>query len=482
MSLGWSMRRGVGARRKKRGSRVSRASEGSGGAGGSRGSPVRKGPRTRGGRGVRVFYPRVLPLVSVSLGCWVLAGIAARTTVKVVYAGEGGFALLFGCVGLYVLGLGLYFPSLRLGIDPDGLVRYDTFFFSITFFPAEVRENRSDGAWVLRFEEDWNKTYGVWTSVMCPKWGHMGEIAWLLRTIRNERVITLTPFYWGIDKRPELGSALSAVRKVARNGNPRSLAARLHVLSQTVTEPPLTGWVRSAGRSVDAWWESRTWEDRFFGIAEKVVLGVVWVLGKVFQGLVWFLTLAFDWKEAERGYDFADGGMKPKPIVFRPMMEAVVAFWLCFGLFSSLCVWGAILAWGEPEAWIYAYFAVAFSLIPVWMSSLGLRIRTDGRFVYETFLYVIVFLPTEVRQQRGDREWVLAFDPEAVGPHGRPSVEFRAKRWWVGRVVLWGRQEFLGNEIEFSSGIWKIDKESYMLEVFTALRKAVKEGKQAALW
>ncbi len=44
------------------------------------------------------------------------------------------------------------------------------------------------------------------------------------------------------------------------------------------------------------------------------------------------------------------------------------------------------------------------------------------------------------------------------------------------------RQELVGNEIEFGSGIWNMDKEGYMLEVFTALREAVREGKQVKLW
>ena len=44
------------------------------------------------------------------------------------------------------------------------------------------------------------------------------------------------------------------------------------------------------------------------------------------------------------------------------------------------------------------------------------------------------------------------------------------------------RQELVGNEIEFGSGIWNMDKEGYMREVFTALREAVREGKRVKLW
>ena len=38
------------------------------------------------------------------------------------------------------------------------------------------------------------------------------------------------------------------------------------------------------------------------------------------------------------------------------------------------------------------------------------------------------------------------------------------------------------NEIEFSSGIWNLEKESFMLAVFEKLRRAVKAGKQVKLW
>ena len=48
--------------------------------------------------------------------------------------------------------------------------------------------------------------------------------------------------------------------------------------------------------------------------------------------------------------------------------------------------------------------------------------------------------------------------------------------------MLWIRQSFVGNEIEFEAGTWNLHNESYKLEVFTALRKAVEEGKQVKLW
>lgn len=53
-------------------------------------------------------------------------------------------------------------------------------FFSITFFPAEVREKRSDGSWVLRFEENFRKSDGVRTTYIRAKYGFVGEIASLL--------------------------------------------------------------------------------------------------------------------------------------------------------------------------------------------------------------------------------------------------------------------------------------------------------------
>ena len=41
---------------------------------------------------------------------------------------------------------------------------------------------------------------------------------------------------------------------------------------------------------------------------------------------------------------------------------------------------------------------------------LRLTINLDGRFVYETLLYSIAFLPTHVWRKRKGREWVLTFN------------------------------------------------------------------------
>lgn len=182
------------------------------------------GARGRGAQGGRawgrpvVFYPRVGSVLLVSLGCWVLAAMVVRTCVEVAQAGEGSFAFIFGCVAVYFVGLGLYFPSLRLAIGSDGVVRYDTFFFSITFWPREVKEKRSDGSWVLRFEENFRKSDGVRTTVVCAKWGFVGEIASLLRSLRKEHVITLSPYLWGVERRPELVAVLRLLRRKVRAG------------------------------------------------------------------------------------------------------------------------------------------------------------------------------------------------------------------------------------------------------------------------
>ena len=434
-------------------------------AGGVRGRPV-------------VFYPRIGSAVVVSLGCWVLAAMVARTSVDVVRAGEGGFAFIFGCVAIYFAGLGLYFPSLRLAIDAGGVVRYDTFFFSITFFPAEVREKRSDGSWVLRFEENFRKSDGVRTTVVCAKWGFVGEIASLLRSIRKEHVITLSPYLWGVERRPRLIAVLRLLRRKVRAGKYPSSTAPLAVLSSARSETLLAHSMRDAVRSVRGWWEAKTWWEIVEFLAEKTLAGILWVMEKLFRGLVFSLAVLLGWKEAERGYE----ALKPKPIVFRPTMESLVVFWVFFGFIAWLSMLTAIDSDDRLGRGIYAYFALVSGFCPVWLSSLRLRIRPDGRFVYETFLYSIVFLPTAVREKRKGSHWVLAFDPKAEDPQGRPSVVFRAKRWWVGKLVLWIRQEFVGNEIEFGSGIWNMAKESYMLEVFTALREGVKEGKQVRLW
>lgn len=231
-------------------------------------------------------------------------------------------------------------------------------------------------------------------------------------------------------------------------------------------------------RSVRGWWESKTWWEIVEFLAEKTLAGILWVMEKLFRGLVFSLTVLFGWEEAGRGYE----ALKPKPIVFRPTMAGLVVYWMFFGFIAWLSVLTAIDSDDRLGRGIYAYFALVFGFYPVWFSSLRLRIRPDGRFVYDTFFYSIMFLPTAVRERRKGSHWVLAFDPKAEDPQGRPSVVFRAKRWWAGKLILWVRQELVGNEIEFGSGIWNMDKEGYMLEVFTALREAVREGKQVKLW
>ena len=166
-------------------------------------------------------------------------------------------------------------------------------------------------------------------------------------------------------------------------------------------------------------------------------------------------------------------------------MEGLVLYWLFFGFIAWMSVMSFLSVWPEGDEFgrlFYGLSSVVWFAIPMWHSSLRLRIRLDGRFVYKTLLYSITFLPTDVRESQKGREWGLGFDQKGVDPQGNPSVEFRTKRWWLGRAMLAMRQHFLGNEIKFDWGTWNLDKEGYMCEVFHALREAVREGKMVELW
>ena len=197
--------------------------------------------------------------------------------------------------------------------------------------------------------------------------------------------------------------------------------------------------------------------------------------------LAYLVSLLIGWREVERGWDL----LQPRPIVFRPSMAALVVFWLFFGFIEYVSVLAFLSAWSEGNdvsRLTYGVFSVGWLAMPLWESSKRLAIRLDARFVYDTFLYSITFLPTHVREKRKGEEWVLVFNPKAVDAQGGPGVEFRPKWKWIGKAAIAVRKEFVENEIEFSSGIWNLEKESFMLAVFEKLRRAVKAGKQVKLW
>ena len=99
-----------------------------------------------------VFYPRVWSVVVVSLGCWFLAVISVRTCFVLVRVGEGSLAVIGGAITVFFAGLSLYCLGLRLVVDLDGALRYDTFYFSITFWPVGVKQSRKDDSWILTFD------------------------------------------------------------------------------------------------------------------------------------------------------------------------------------------------------------------------------------------------------------------------------------------------------------------------------------------
>ena len=421
-----------------------------------------------------VFYPRVWSVVVVSLGCWILAVLLVDFCFVPVRVGEESLAVIGGAITVFFAGLGLYCLGLRLVVDLDGAVRYDTFYFFIVFWPVEVKQEAD--SWVLRFDRGTRRGGRI-----RAKHGHLGELAFLVRNILQPDEIAIDPYLWRTEERPELLAVLTELRKGVREGRPRSSAARLQVLSRITASTSVTGWIRGGVRSFRAWWASRTSLEVVEFHGEKALSGLEWVVRKSFEGMVWLVSLLIGWREVERGWDL----LQPRPIVFRPSMAALVVFWLFFGYIEYVSVLAFLSAWSEGNdvsRLTYGVFSVGWLAMPLWESSKRLAIRLDARFVYDTFLYSITFLPTHVRVKRKGEEWVLVFNPKAVDLQGGPSVEFRPKWKWIGKAAIAVRKEFVENEIEFSSGVWNLEKQSFMLAVFEKLRRAVKEGKQVKLW
>ena len=193
-----------------------------------------------------------------------------------VRVGEGSFAVISVAVAVCLAGSGLYFVGLRLTIDVDRGVRYDTFYFFIVFWPVKVKQEAD--SWVLRFDRGTRPGRRIQA-----KHGHVGEVAFLVRNILQPDGIAIDPYLWGTEERPELLAVLTELRKGVREGRPPSSAARLEALSRITASTSVTGWIRGVVRSFRAWWGSKTrWEVVEF-LGEKALSGLEWGVRKSFE-------------------------------------------------------------------------------------------------------------------------------------------------------------------------------------------------------
>ena len=192
--------------------------------------------------------------------------------------------MIGGAITVFFAGLGLYCLGLRLVVDSDGAVRYDTFYFFIVFWPVGVKEKGF--SWVLRFDRGTRPGGRI-----RAKHGHVGEVAYLVRLIFRPDEIRINEFLWGLERRPEMVAVLGELERAVRAGRPRSSAARLQVLSRITASTSVTGWIRGVVRSFRGWWASRTSLKVVEYLGEKALSGLEWVVRKSFEGMVWLVSL-----------------------------------------------------------------------------------------------------------------------------------------------------------------------------------------------